>query len=151
MKQFLIPGRPVYICRFQTVFRDSGKSRNVQKHIISHSLPCIHNHQAPERRGRCSQPHQIEKAKTGSTSYGRKRFNKNKLPDKPTYKDEELRINKERQMLVNVGDIVLLNCMSTVDVFDAIDFDGKTIRKFMFVNPNFISVKYATTRTTTRK
>lgn len=73
------------------------------------------------------------------------------ISDKPTYKDEELRINKERQMLVNVGDIVLLNCMSTVDVFDAIDFDGKTIRKFMFVNPNFISVKYATTRTTTRK
>lgn len=73
------------------------------------------------------------------------------ISDKPTYKDEELRINKERQMLVNVGDIVLLNCMSTVDVFDAIDFDGKTIRKFMFVNPNFISVKYATTRTTTTR
>lgn len=65
------------------------------------------------------------------------------ISDKSTYIDEELNFNKERKLLVNVGDIVLLNCITSADIFDAIDTDGKTIKKFIFVNPNFISVKYA--------
>lgn len=64
------------------------------------------------------------------------------ISDKPTYIDEELNFNKERKLLIKVGDIVLLNCLTSADIFDAIDTDGKTMKKFIFVNPNFISVKY---------
>lgn len=64
------------------------------------------------------------------------------ISDKSTYLDEELNFNKERKLLINVGDIVLLNCVNSIDIFDAIDIDGKTIKKFIFLNPNYISVKY---------